>query len=74
MEVLVVNIAAAALIRESKTVQIPSVMQSNKALGNQMLNEDLARLVEQKRILYEEALSHAVDKADLARRCGRPAP
>ncbi len=74
MEVLVVNVAVSALIREAKTIQIPSVMQSNKALGNQMLNEDLARLVEQKRVLYEEALSHSVDKADLARRCGKPAP
>ena len=74
IEVLVVNVAVANLIREGKSVQIPNVMQSQKALGNQMLNEELGRLVEQRQVLYEEALAQAVDKTDLARRCGKTPP
>lgn len=71
MEILVVNVAVANMIREGKSVQIPNHMQSQKAQGNRLLNEDLAALVERRKVAYEEALSAAVDKADLARRCGR---
>ena len=68
LEVLVVNFAVSNLIREGKTVQIPGIMQSNKALGMSLLNEELGRLVEAKKITMEEALSAAVDKEDLHRR------
>ena len=68
LEVLVVNMAAANLIREHKTVQVTSVMQANKAAGNALLNDVLAQLVEDKRIDLPEALSKAVDKEDLAKR------
>jgi len=73
LEILVVNSAVENLVREGKTIQIPNVMQSSKALGNQMMNDDLTRLVEKRQITYEEALSRAVEKADLARRCGKTA-
>ena len=65
---LVVNFAVSNLIREGKTVQIPGIMQSNKALGMSLLNEELGRLVEAKKISMEEALSASVDKEDLHRR------
>ncbi len=68
LEVLVVNVAAANLIREHKTVQITSVMQSGKAAGNALLNDTLAQLVEEKKVDLAEALSKAVDKEDLAKR------
>jgi twitching motility protein PilT len=68
LEVLVVNFAASNLIREGKTVQIPSIMQANKALGMSLLNEELGRLVEAKKITMEEALSASIDKEDLHRR------
>ncbi len=68
LEVLVVNMAAANLIREHKTVQVTSVMQANKAAGNALLNDVLAQLVEDKKIDLPEALSKAVDKEDLAKR------
>lgn len=71
MEILVVNAAVANLIRESRTVQIANVMQTGKAAGNQLLNDSLAALVGAKTVEYEEALSKAVDKADLARRFNR---
>jgi C-terminal processing protease CtpA/Prc len=66
--VLVVNYAAANLIRESKTVQIPSVMQANKALGMQLLNDELAKMVDAKKVEMADALAAAVDKDDLTRR------
>jgi C-terminal processing protease CtpA/Prc len=68
VEILVVNFAVANLIREAKTVQIPSIMQANRALGMALLNDELARLIEAKKITMEEALSKAVDKDDLQRR------
>jgi twitching motility protein PilT len=71
LEILVVNFSVAALIREAKAHQIANAMQTGKAAGNQMLNDSLAALVNGKTVEYEEALSKAVDKADLARRFNR---
>ena len=68
LEVLVMNYAVANLIREGKTVQIPSIMQANKALGMALLNDELTRLIEGKKVEMQEAMSKAVDKDDLARR------
>jgi twitching motility protein PilT len=68
LEVLVVNFAAANLIREAKIHQLLTVMQSGKGAGNQILNDELARLVDERKIDMEEAVSAAVDKDDLNRR------
>ena len=68
VEVLVVNLAVANLIRESKTSQIPGIMQAGRAHGMMLLNDDLARLVDAHKIDMEEALSRAVDKEDLLKR------
>jgi twitching motility protein PilT len=68
LEVLVVSFAAANLIREAKIHQLTSVMQSGKGQGNQLLNDELARLVDERKLDMEEAVSAAVDKDDLIRR------
>jgi twitching motility protein PilT len=68
---MVVNSAVSNLIREGKTHQVGNAMQTGKAAGNQLLNDSLAALVNAKTVEYEEALSKAVDKADLARRFNR---
>ena len=73
LEILIVNTAVSNLIREGKTHQIASSMQTGKAIGNQMLNESLAALARAGTVEYDEALAKAVDKADLARRLGRSA-
>ncbi len=65
LEVLVVNRAVANLIREAKPQQILSTMQTGKAAGNCLLNDDLERLVREKKIDREEAIDKAVDKDDL---------
>ena len=68
LEVLVVTPAVANLVRESKTVQLPGVMQISKGLGMSLLNDELYRLIETGKVEMAEALSKAVDKEDLARR------
>jgi twitching motility protein PilT len=68
LEVLIVNYAVANLIREAKTVQITSIMQSSRAQGMSLLNDELMRLVEGKKIELSEAMAAAVDKPDMARR------
>lgn len=68
LEVLVVNPAISSLIREGKTVQMQNIMQTGKALGNQLLNDSLIHLVQSQKVEYDEAISKAVDKTDIARR------
>ena len=68
---MVVNNAVSALIREAKTVQIASIMQTGKALGNRLLNDELSRLVNNRQVDYAEAYLKAVDKADLQQRLGQ---
>jgi twitching motility protein PilT len=68
LEVLVVNFAAANTIREGKIHQLPTVMQAGKGIGNQMLNDELARLIDERKVEFEEALAAAVEKEDLAKR------
>jgi twitching motility protein PilT len=67
-EVMVVNTAVANLIREGKTFQIPAMMQTGKALGNRMMNESLADLVEKCGVSVDEALSKAIDREALKAR------
>jgi twitching motility protein PilT len=62
LEVLIVTSAVSNLIRESKTFQIPSMMQVGKAVGMVGLNDALFDLVQKKLVAPEEAYSKAVDK------------
>lgn len=62
LEVLVVNQAVASLIRDGKTSQVMSIMQTAKKEGMTLLNEELARLVKEEIVEPEEAWRKAVDK------------
>jgi twitching motility protein PilT len=62
LEVLLTNPAIANLIREGKTFQIPSIMQTNRGAGMVLLNEALLDLVQKDKITTEEALLKAIDK------------
>ncbi len=73
LEILVSSPAVANLIREGKMHQIASSMQTGKAAGNRLLNDSLADLVSRRVVDSEEALSKAVDKAELAKRIGQRA-
>jgi len=65
LEVLMVNAAVSNLIREAKTFQIPSIMQTGKKLGMVMLNDALLELVQKKTIEPREAYVKAIDKLNL---------
>jgi len=62
LEILVVTPGVANIIREGKTHQIPSMMQTGKKFGMQTLNEALFELVEKGTVTAEEALYRSVDK------------
>jgi twitching motility protein PilT len=64
LEVLLVTGAVSNLIRESKTFQIPSIMQVGKSLGMVCLNDALMELVSKKLVAPEEAYSKSVDKGN----------
>jgi twitching motility protein PilT len=64
-EILVVNSATSNLIREGKTYQIPSVMQTQKGMGNRTLNDSLVELVKKGLVDPKEAYIKAVDKVGL---------
>ncbi|OYW07102.1 MAG: hypothetical protein B7Z61_00035 [Acidobacteria bacterium 37-71-11] len=61
-EILLGIPAVANLIREGKTFQIPTVMQTAKRLGMRTLNDSLAELVRDGKVDAQEALARAVDK------------
>jgi twitching motility protein PilT len=67
-EVMICTPAISNLIREGKTFQIPSIMQTNRKAGMMLLNDSLARLVETKIVEPREAYLKAVDKDDLLNR------
>ncbi len=71
-EVLINNLAISSLIREEKTIQIQSAMQTSRDLGNTFLNDDLYRLTHKKKIDQKEAMAKSSNKEDLARRIGIP--
>jgi twitching motility protein PilT len=65
-EILLSIPAVANLIREGKTFQIPSIMQTNRKVGMVTLNDALMGLVERKQVEPKEAYMKSVDKAGFA--------
>src|SRR6266508_3750060 len=65
-EVLLSIPAVSNLIREGKTFQIPSVMQTNRRTGMVTLNDGLMELVDSKQVEPKEAYMKAVEKAGVA--------
>ena len=65
-EILLTTPAISNLIREGKTFQIPSIIQTSKKLGMITLNDALLELVEKKVVEPDEAYMKAVEKAGFA--------
>jgi twitching motility protein PilT len=65
-EVLLSIPAVSNLIREGKTFQIPSIMQTNRRAGMVTLNDALMELVDAKQVEPREAYMKAVEKAGFA--------
>jgi twitching motility protein PilT len=64
-EVLLCSGSVSNLIREGKTFQIPSVMQTSRGQGMTMLNDALLDLVKKKLVDPNEALSKAVARSEM---------
>ena len=64
-EILIVNSAIANLIREGKTFQIASIMQTQRGAGMTTLNDALFDLVKRKLVTAKDALAKAVAKGEL---------
>jgi twitching motility protein PilT len=65
-EILLSIPAVSNLIREGKTFQIPSIMQTNKRAGMITLNDSLVELVDEGLVEPQEAYMKAVDKSGIA--------
>ena len=64
-EILLTTPAISNLIREGKTFQIPSIIQTSKKLGMNTLNDALFDLVEKGLVEPDEAYMKSVEKAGL---------
>ncbi len=71
LEVLVSSPAISHLIREGKTYQIPSLVQTGRKEGMQLLDQHLLELATTQAITPEEALRYAQNKA-LFERLAKP--
>jgi twitching motility protein PilT len=61
-EVLLGSTALAAMIREGKTAQVPSLMQAGGAVGMLTMDTALERLVHRGLVTGDDALERALDK------------
>lgn len=66
-EILVVTPAARNIIREGKTHQLDSVIQTGAADGMQSMDRTLVNMVHEGKITFEEAKNFAVDLTELDR-------
>jgi len=62
LEILICNPAIRNLIREGKTYQIPSTMQTGKKYGMQVLDDHLDELVKRRQISPEDAYTNCIEK------------
>jgi len=65
LEILIGVPAVANMIREGKTFQMPSMMQTGKAIGMQTLNDALLTLVKDGMIESKEAFRRAVARVEM---------
>jgi twitching motility protein PilT len=65
LEILLCTSGVANLIREGKTFQIPSVMQTGRGAGMATLNDALLELVKTKQVEPREAFTKAVAKSEM---------
>ena len=63
LEIMIANPAVRNLIREGKTFQIPSMLQTGKKYGMQTLDDAIMGLLNRKIISPDDAYTKAVDKS-----------
>jgi twitching motility protein PilT len=62
LEILICTPAVRNLIREAKTYQIPSIMQTGKKYGMQTIDDAIMELLEKKKISAEDAYTNCMEK------------
>ncbi len=72
LEILICTPAVRNLIREGKTYQIPSVMQTGKKYGMQNLDDALMELLQKKKISAEDAYINCMEKQKFVKFLRRP--
>jgi twitching motility protein PilT len=65
LEVLIGTSSVGNLIREGKTFQIPSIMQTGRGVGMTTMNDALLDLVKRKVVEPKDALVKAIQKGEL---------
>jgi twitching motility protein PilT len=63
VEVMIATPAVRNLIREKKTFQIPSIIQTSKKYGMQSLDDAIMDLLNKKRISADDAYMKCVEKS-----------
>ncbi len=74
LEILVITYAVANLIREAKTHQLPSAMQTGKKYGMQTLDDAIMELLVKKWISPEDAYDKSIDKQKFLQFLKEPPP
>ncbi len=72
LEILICTPAVRNLIREGKTYQIPSVMQTGKKYGMQNLDDALMELLKKKKISAEDAYINCMEKQKFVKFLKKP--
>jgi len=72
-DIFVNTIASGNIIREGKTYQLPTVMQTGKNEGMQLLDQVLFEAVKKGEVSGEDAWEHANDKTTFAKWAPKPA-
>ena len=62
LEILICTYAVGNLIREGKTYQLPSVMQTGKQYGMQLLDDAIMNLLQKRMVSAQEAYTKCIDK------------
>ncbi len=62
LEILVGSLSMANMIREGKTFQIPSLMQTGKNIGMHIMDDSIMELLKEKKISPEAAFANATNK------------
>lgn len=68
-EVMVANSAIRNLVREGKSFQLTSQIQTGRKQGMQTMDDCLFKLFDQKKIFAEDAVRFAFDQANMAKLC-----
>jgi len=66
-EVMIANPAIRALIRDNKTHQIRSIIQTSGSMGMKTMNQSIYELYRAGAVSYDDAMSYATDQVDLMR-------